>query len=141
MENATKALLIAGGVLITIAIIALGLNYLNSTSGSIDQGKATINVQETMDYNLQFQQYEGTQKGSAVKALIRLVQQNNINVRNNNGIKNGIKITYDSKTIDSDATQDEYTSLLSKINVTKSYSVKMQINSDAYISEIQISEK
>ena len=37
MENATKALMIAGAVLIAILIIGVGMMIYNSAQGSIDQ--------------------------------------------------------------------------------------------------------
>ena len=77
MENATKALIIAGAVLIAIVLIAVGIKILGSTKGAIDQ---TDNVSKTMAksiFNSQFQQYEGNQNGSAVRSLFSKVVTNN----------------------------------------------------------------
>lgn len=41
MENATKALLIAGAILIVIILISFGLIVLNSTSDSAEGGLGT----------------------------------------------------------------------------------------------------
>lgn len=77
MENATKALLIAGSVLIAIVLIAVGIKILGSTSGVTEQVGQLSNSLETSIFNSQYTQYEGTQKRSAIRALYRLVQQNN----------------------------------------------------------------
>ena len=77
MENATKALLIAGSVLIAIVLIAVGIKILGSTSGVTEQVGQISNSLETSIFNSQYTQYEGTQKRSAIRALYRLVQQNN----------------------------------------------------------------
>lgn len=77
MENATKALLIAGSVLIAIVLIAVGIKILGSTSGVTEQVGQVSNSLETSIFNSQYTQYEGTQKRSAIRALYRLVQQNN----------------------------------------------------------------
>ena len=77
MENASKALIIAGSVLIAIVLIAVGIKILSSTAGVTEQvDKLSSNLEVSM-FNSQFLQYEGDQRGSQVKALLRLVQQNN----------------------------------------------------------------
>ena len=51
MENASKALIIAGSVLIAILIISLGLFIFKSTEGTTDQTKKlgeTLEVQQLM---------------------------------------------------------------------------------------------
>ncbi len=78
MENATKALLIAGSVLIAIVLIAVGIKILSSTSGVTKEVDNLSSTMEASIFNSRFTQYEGTQKGSSVKALIRLIEQNNI---------------------------------------------------------------
>lgn len=71
MENATKALLIAGAILIAIVLIAVGIRVLSSTSGvtdSVDQVSTAMGVSV---FNSQFEAYtEGTQSASEVKTLI-----------------------------------------------------------------------
>ena len=141
MENATKALLIAGGVLVVIILIALGISLLNSTSGTTEQVKSSLSAQEILIFNSQFQQYDGTQRGSAVKSLIRLVQQNNTNV---NGIARSVRIAYQPsasgkiETVDSDADQAAYAELISKINVSANYSVIIKTNSEGYVEVAKI---
>lgn len=73
MENATKALLIAASVLIVIVLIAVGIKILGSTQGvTNDVGKVSEATQMSI-HNSQFTDYEGTQSGAEVKALLNKV--------------------------------------------------------------------
>ena len=46
MENASKALIIAGSILISILLISLGIIMFNSSKGTTDQAKETSNVMQ-----------------------------------------------------------------------------------------------
>lgn len=75
MENASKALIIAGAILLSILIIALGMQVYNSASSSV--GKADMSSQEISSHNATFEAYEGRLKGSQVKALVNAIMKNN----------------------------------------------------------------
>ena len=78
MENASKALLIAGAILIVILLIGVGMMVYQGAQGSIGEAVSRMNQQEKQIYNEQFSQYEGTnKKGSQVQALIQAVSTNN----------------------------------------------------------------
>lgn len=70
MENASKALIIAGAILLSILIIAIGMYIYNSSQNSIYQAADQISTQERDAFNSQWTTYEGQQPGSNVKALI-----------------------------------------------------------------------
>ena len=76
MENASKALIIAGAILISIVLITLGVVILG-------QGQEVVNSSNIDDtaiqsFNQKFTQYEGTNvSGSRVNALINAVIANN----------------------------------------------------------------
>lgn len=70
MENASKALLIAGAILLCILIIAIGMFIYNSASSTITDSMSTLSTQEVDAFNNQFTSYEGKQTGSNVKALM-----------------------------------------------------------------------
>lgn len=79
MENASKALLIAGAILVVIIIIGLGMMLLNGSRGALDEAVSQTATQEMEMFNSQFQQYEGqTVNGSSVKALINKITTNNV---------------------------------------------------------------
>lgn len=78
MENASKALLIAGAILLAILIIAIGMFIYNSAQSTVNDSMTSLTTQEVDAFNNQFISYEGKQTGSNVKALIgRLVANAN----------------------------------------------------------------
>ena len=75
MENASKALIIAGAILLAILIIALGVYIFN-------QAKSTTNMDELSNQQVQahnntFENYEGKINGTQAKALIDAIRNNN----------------------------------------------------------------
>lgn len=78
MENASKALLIAGAILICILLIGIGMLVYQSTQGTISEAVAQMSSQEKDIFNSQFQQYSGQRvNGSNVRALLQKVRSNN----------------------------------------------------------------
>lgn len=75
MENASKALIIAGAILLSILIIALGVFVFNQAKSAV--GNTGLSDQEVAAFNSKFDSYEGNQKGSSVKALINTVRNYN----------------------------------------------------------------
>ena len=70
MENASKALLIAGAILLCILIIAIGMFIYNSAQSTITDSLTSMSTQEIDAFNNQFVSYEGAQTGSNIKALM-----------------------------------------------------------------------
>ena len=68
MENASKALLIAGAILLCILIIAIGMFIYNSAQSTITESMNSMSTQEIEAFNNQFSGYEGVQSGSNIKA-------------------------------------------------------------------------
>lgn len=54
MENASKALLIAGSILIVIVLIAVGMRVLNSTAGVTESSQKTMDATTITNFNMQF---------------------------------------------------------------------------------------
>ena len=75
MENASKALIIAGAILLAILIISLGILIYNQASGIV--GNNTMSEVDIQTFNQKFTQYVGEQRGSAVRSLIQQVQASN----------------------------------------------------------------
>lgn len=82
MENASKALLIAGAILICILLIAIGMYIYQSAQGTINTAAAQMGQREKEMYNATINRYVGTsKKGSDVKQMINdVISQNNQNV-------------------------------------------------------------
>ena len=74
MENASKALIIAASVLLSIMIIALGVTIFNKAQGSADTTQ--LDTTEINMFNSKFERYSGNQLGSQVKSLISFVISN-----------------------------------------------------------------
>lgn len=114
MENASKALIIAGAILLSILIIALGMNVYNSASSSA--ANADLSGQEISSFNSTFESYEGRQKGTAVRQLVTAVKASNAKNEDRKINING-----------ADAASYDIGALVSN----KSYTVKLLYNNDA----------
>ena len=75
MENASKALIIAGAILLSILLISLGIMIFNQAQTVVNGSGMT--QAEVSSFNNQFLKYEGSKKGSEVKSLIQEVNINN----------------------------------------------------------------
>lgn len=75
MENASKALIIAGAILLSILIIALGMGVYNQAKNGM--GNADLSGTEVNAHNSKFEAYEGRMKGTEVSALITTIKSNN----------------------------------------------------------------
>ena len=79
MENASKALLIAGAILVCILLIGIGMLVYSSAQGTVSEAVQQMNSQEKTAFNSQFETYAGNnQSGSQVKALLQKVRSNNV---------------------------------------------------------------
>ena len=76
MENASKALIIAGAILLSILIIALGMFVFTGSSSTSDQMTLTLSENEKQTFNIKFEKYIGSQTGSQVTALISTIRTN-----------------------------------------------------------------
>lgn len=96
MENASKALVIAGAILVSILIIGLGMMIFNNVSGFADTSSVDALAVET--YNKDFVTYEGTNvKGTNAKALVNKIIQHNL--ANSTDSSLWINAIYDTKEI------------------------------------------
>ena len=76
MENASKALIIAGSILISILIVGLGVIIYNNVKGVTD--KSSMSQIEINAHNSPFESYFGNSvAGTNVRALITSVNANN----------------------------------------------------------------
>lgn len=76
MENASKALIIAGAILLAILIIGLGMMVFTQAKDAI--GNTGMDQQKARAYNSEFISYEGPNvTGTNVRSLIDAVRQHN----------------------------------------------------------------
>ena len=82
MENASKALIIAGAILLAILIISLGILIFSQAQDTV--GSVNMDEQEIMAFNNKFVNYIGNNKtGSEVNALAQAVLSNNQSAKDN----------------------------------------------------------
>ena len=77
MENASKALIIAGAILISILLISIGIILINSGRDVTETGKTAMQSQRIQAFNAQFLPYEGVINGTQLKVLYQTVQASN----------------------------------------------------------------
>lgn len=144
MENASKALIIAGAILLSIAIIGIGM-YIYTTAQQTIQS-ANMSQQEITTYNSEFIKYEGTQNGSNVKALLQTIRSHNS--VNADEISKCITVVQNDTGIDNVIEADEAGSSTAQINDILAstysgvqYTVKFGYTNSGLIKKISIVKK
>ena len=134
MENASKALIIAGAILLSILIIALGMRIYNSSTSSA--ANADLSATEIASFNSTFESYEGSQKGSAVRQLITAVKSSN--EKNTDRL---ISINASSDTVYGTKSYTGDLSDQTKITSNKTYTVKFHYNAtNGLVDNVTITE-
>jgi len=77
MENASKALIIAGAILVSILLISVGIIIMNAINEPVQQSANSATSQAVEAFNAQFLSYEGTQTGATLRGLIAKVNASN----------------------------------------------------------------
>ena len=114
MENASKALIIAGAILLAILIISLGIMIYNQASGVVNNN--AVGEVDISTFNNKFTQYEGEKvRGAQVNALLQQIESNNITYKAD-GNSRQVKVT-----VSTDDWQDKEKKPSGAINGTKAY--------------------
>lgn len=147
MENGSKALLIAGAILVVILIIAIGMFVTNDANSTVDDALSSMSTQEIEAFNLKFTMYEGEQTGANIKALVgTLIANSNTNKSEITKIP-GVFMeisdgTYDSGIPEADS-NSEYISGLENIkkniDVKHKYWVEISFQDNGLLDYINIS--
>ena len=133
MENASKALIIAGAILLAILIISLGIMIYNQASGVVNNN--AMSEVDISTFNNKFTQYEGTNvRGAQVKALLQQIATNNVTYQDDTTRQ--VNVTFDGadkakitnastagtvntgKTYTVSSTTDPNTGLINKVTIT-----------------------
>ena len=94
MENASKALIIAGSILVSILVISLGVLMFNKMGGSAKEA-ANMDEQEIANFNSKITPYVGQNiNGSQVNALIQLIISIDNSAINSGDTLKTVSITY-----------------------------------------------
>ncbi len=143
MENASKALIIAGAILLSILIIGLGMFIYQQASGAM--GNANLDPQKIQAYNSEFTSYEGTKSGTQVRALLDVVR--NHNLANTDDPTLNVKAVYgnlaDNETAPTElVTASAVNEVKKQINAGKTYMVSFGYDANSgFIVAVGITEK
>lgn len=131
MENASKALIIAGAILLAIVIISLGLVVVNNTRGVSDN--ANLSEQEIQSFNSKFVAYEGKNvSASRVNTLIQQVIATNKSLYDE-GNSNFVAIAF--KPINYNSATSYAWITLGKSNTNDNYVLKYLRNEKATLDD------
>ena len=170
MENASKALIIAGAILISILLIAISMYVYTSAQGTVTQAGAQMTAQEKDMYNAKINSYVGNSKaGIDVKSLIdAVISSNNANMEDsgkfiaieaknignnvaftgtgaptwsNNGTKIGDEGHAKNDSSYVNGNSKYMSTLKSAINTGKRYDISVDTSSTGLIIKVTITEK
>lgn len=83
MENTTKALLIAGGIIICVLLVSVGIFVYSNSENKVISAVSSMSTTEKEAYNSKYMLYDGNQTGSDIKQLIgKLIANSNSNKDN-----------------------------------------------------------
>ena len=142
MDNASKALIMAGAILIAVALVSLGVYLYQSAANSVGDSTAYMDATKVETQNAKFEKYAGDHvKGPDVKSLIRAVGTFNANEIWPSKID--MVLTYKETTGGSTNTSGDTATLANKIHDRSYYKVEMTTyNSQyGYLEKITIVEK
>ena len=129
MENASKALIIAGAILLAILLISLGIYIFSQAQDTVNN--SGMSQAQAAAFNNQFIKYEGTRKGSVVKSLINEVRASNADDNNSNrkvSVQGGGNSAYTEEPVSSG------------VEASKSYTIKIEEYKNGCVSKISITE-
>lgn len=126
MDNASKALIMAGAILISIAIVGVGVFIFSSTSSVQNTVNQQMDATAASTTNSTFRRYTGSRvKGSTVKDFVEYVKV----INTNEALPKAMTMTYgssnpltmDTSTLDSTFKSNSYYSVEIKDNDNDGY--------------------
>lgn len=139
MENASKALLIAGAILICILLIGVGMMVYQGAQSTVEEGLLNMDENQKRMFNSKFVDYEGDRvSGSNVRALIR-------NVMSSNGANSEIEgklVSIDGDKKFEPTAEDLQTNAMSaysaQINTGATYKVVLEYSNASLVNKVII---
>ena len=129
MENASKALIIAGAILISRMLISIGIMVIQSGQQLVSEAEQSMDEQTLLAYNTKYTNYIGKQRGSTIRTLVQQVQSNNAS---NADLL--ISVEYGGQTY----TNQEVTNVISLINSSSTYEVSVEYSPAGRVNQIKI---
>ena len=120
MENASKALMMAAGVLIGLLILSLAVFLFTNFGAASAEAHRQNEENQINQFNAQFTVYEGTGKKSAnLSSMINKVTMSN------GGSENKVLIEFDGKLYE----EAEINNIVDLLSATDTYEVKCEYDS------------
>jgi len=138
MENASKALIIAGAILLSILIIGLGMMVFDMAKEALTG--QNLSAEKAAAFNSKFEAYTvGDQRGSQIRNLCDLVKNNNLVADESETYT--IKISYGTNTDKTEAT--DINVIKNSIKNANLYTVTVTYNKDigGLIDSVTITDK
>ena len=133
MENASKALIMAGAILIAIMIISLSLMVFNNF-GNFAKENANMEKEEIQAFNSKITPYIGRISGSQVNSLLQYCISSNIAANNSDDTAKLITVRYPEGVIDGNSTTYK------RVSGASYYNVEATPDSDGLMTTITITE-
>lgn len=143
MENASKALIMAGAILIAIVIISLAILIFSNFSGAVKEN-TDLTDQEISQFNGKIIPYLGENvSGSQVNALIQTVRTINQTAIQEGSTDKRIEITYPAENgsdckLDKDNT---FSGISRKVKTGVYYKVEANYGTNGLINSIKVDNK
>ena len=140
MENASKALIMAGAILVAILIISLGILLFNRMGGTA-KNMANMDEQEISAFNSKITPYLGQSvSGSQVNALIQYVISNDLSCIKSGNTHKAIEISFPGNTIKVNGSNLDGTSGTKRVDTgaNKHYIVNGEYDSNGLITKITV---
>lgn len=135
MENASKALIIAGAILISILLIGIGMFLYNAAQEPIGEAQGQMSEQAIQMFNSKFTNYSGSQRGSSVKSLLSTVITSN--ATDSSGRK--VAVTYSGASVENSFDATKISTVVNNIVNNKTYNVELTYTG-AIVSGITIKQ-
>lgn len=141
MENASKALLIAGAILICILLIGVGMLVFNSGNEGLQEGIASMDANAKNAFNAPFTQYEGKKSGANVRALIgNIISSNSTNQEIEGKLVELVIEKTSFKPTTSDLKMNEMSAEKAKINTGAYYNVVMGYAKSGLVEKVTVTK-
>ena len=127
MDNASKALIMAGAILIAVALVGMGVYLVSIISNPADSAVTLIDTQDVLTKNRQIEQYCGTSvKGSEVRTLLRTLET--MNARD----------YFPDDIVPTGAVTDTDAASVNSINASARYTVTVTYDTDGFVDSVNI---
>lgn len=140
MENASKALIIAGAILLAILIISLGIMILGKAQDTINGSGMT--QAEVQAFNEKFTKYGGEQRGSSIRSLVQeVVSSDGADENGTDNLNRRVSISGVITYTPGDGNSTTTVENLKDIKSTKTYVVEFKYGTNGCVNEVIVNKK